>query len=159
MDKNEIIELIMRTMMEESEAIHHAASAARDGATHEESAAEDRYDTRALELSYLAGAQASRAEWLRNVASFFRNWRPGAFQEGDYIRPGCLIEVESEHGRRWLLLAPVGGGERVTYQDHEVSVVTPESPIGQELIGLEPGDDFELTLDGHTLDHEVLTVL
>ena len=60
-DKQAIIDRLVEKLQSEAEALVRAAQAAHEAATHEESRAEDHHDTRGLEASYLAGAQAQRA--------------------------------------------------------------------------------------------------
>lgn len=64
MNKNAVIDQIIRFIQEE---ITHASEAAKDAfeyATDADAKSEGKYDTRSLEASYLAGGQAQKArEW------------------------------------------------------------------------------------------------
>ncbi|NBU22139.1 hypothetical protein EBS43_12140, partial [bacterium] len=59
--KSQILASIVQKLNHELQTIELSAQAALEAATHEESKAEDQHDTRGLEASYLARAQASRA--------------------------------------------------------------------------------------------------
>ena len=61
MDKRKIIEAIRRQLEKDLNVLKEAALIAYEAATNEESKPENEYDTRALEASYIAGAQAKRA--------------------------------------------------------------------------------------------------
>lgn len=158
MNKAALRDLIIASLSDELAHIERAAAAAREGATHTESTAEDRYDTRGLEASYLAGAQTARAADLRKTVGVFRAWTLDSFGPEDVIRPGALVELETEGGPAFYLLAHVGGGVRVDWEGRAVSVVTPSSPIGSGIVGAEEGDDFQLVLGGQKKAFEIVGV-
>jgi transcription elongation GreA/GreB family factor len=51
-------------------------------------------------------------------------------------------------------IAPAGGGSAL--DGGRVHVVTPKSPLGNELLGKRAGDDFEIAIGGKT---RVVTIL
>ena len=112
-------------------------------ATHAESKAENKYDTRSLEASYLARGQAERVGQLRHVHSFLASLDDTT--PHDAIGVGTFAQLEDEDGHiRWLLVAPVGGGLEAEVDGTTVSLVTPKAPLGRSLLGLEADDDVEL---------------
>ncbi|MCA9555143.1 MAG: hypothetical protein KC933_34240, partial [Myxococcales bacterium] len=64
MDKVALLAQIRAALEAELAAITASAADARSAATHEDAKPENQYDTRGLEASYLAGAQAGRAQDL-----------------------------------------------------------------------------------------------
>ena len=64
MDKRTLLLQLIDKINTELEVIRKSAEIAHDDATHEESRAENKYDTRGLESSYLAGAQMERVRIL-----------------------------------------------------------------------------------------------
>lgn len=120
------------------------ASLASAEATHTESKAENKYDTRGLEASYLAAGQARRVVELRRIAAFFDRLvvKPVDGPAG----VGSLIETEEDGVTRWLFLAPEGGGTHVDVGGVAVRLVTPSSPLGRELVGAESGDEIEVEM-------------
>src|SRR5580698_3382123 len=94
-------------------SMKEAARAAHEAATHEESKPEDQYDTRGLEASYLAGAQAKRAEEIRQLLIMYKflPLRPyGAHQSDDVICATALVEMDVRGTRAFYFIAPQGGG-------------------------------------------------
>ena len=61
MNKRAIIKKIIAKLTGELEVYFRAAQYARDEATHEQNKAENKYDTRGLEASYLARGQSKQA--------------------------------------------------------------------------------------------------
>ena len=63
-DKGKLVEALVAQLQKDLEVLNQAAVATYQGAIHADSRAEDQYDTRGLEASYLAGAQAKRVAEL-----------------------------------------------------------------------------------------------
>ena len=61
MNKRELVNQIIQQLTGEVEVLFKAARAAHAEATHEQSKAEDKYDTRGLEASYLARGQSRQS--------------------------------------------------------------------------------------------------
>ena len=62
------------------------------------------------------------------------------FEEGAEIAAGALVEGEIGDERLFYLLAPKAGGISCEYQGCEVTVLTPDAPLRQKLLGLKAGD-------------------
>jgi transcription elongation GreA/GreB family factor len=144
--KKSIVEKIISQLERDLELLVQAATIARDAAVHEESKAEDKYDTRGLEASYLAGAQAKRAAEIEQLLFNYRQLELLDFDDSTPIATTALVELELEGGRRRgsYFLVPKGGAMTVELEARKIQVITVASPLGQELLGREQGDEFEL---------------
>ena len=60
------------------------------------------------------------------------------------IMAGSLVECELGGIRDWFFLSPVGGGMEVEAGDAQVTVITPQSPLGSSLLGKGSGASFTL---------------
>src|SRR4051812_31376659 len=95
MDKRRLVETIQTHLAEELATLMQAAKAAHEAATHEESRAEDAHDTRGLEASYLAGAQAQRAAELQSQLMMWKFLPLRDFGGPDDVAcPAALVELE-----------------------------------------------------------------
>ncbi len=140
-------------------AIIQAANEAREAAIHTESKAEDQYDTRGLEASYLAGAQSRRAGELEQLLNTFRFVDIKEFSSNDVIASTALIELEAEDGIRSLyLMMPLGGGLSVKWNGKTVQVVTPSSPLGETLLKKKVGDQVSIDIKGKTKDYDIVAI-
>src|SRR4051812_33259314 len=112
MDKTVIRSLLMEKLQAEADGLAQAAKAAHAAATHEESRAEDQHDTRGIEASYLAGAQAQRATDLQALVSTYRQLSVAELGLNDLISPGALVELQIMLPARksWYFVVPRGGG-------------------------------------------------
>lgn len=160
MNKKQIVDSILAELQSEVSRLETAARAAYEGAVHSESQAEDKYDTRGLEASYLAGAQANRVRELRASMGVFRAMPLEPFQPDDVVRPAALVCLDSpDREPQWVLIALAGGGITVEHQGAEIRVVTAHSPLGQALLGKELDDDIELRLPAGPRYYEITAVL
>ncbi|MCM2323297.1 MAG: GreA/GreB family elongation factor [Oligoflexia bacterium] len=158
LQKQKLVAAIVRKLEEELAVLVRAAQAARDAATHEESKPEDQHDTRGIEASYLAGAQAARAGELKQLISMYKFLPLRAFRAGDAVAAGALVELEAEGKRQFYFLVGQGGGLSVAVEGLVVQVITPRAPLGEALQGKVEGDVIELESPNGAREYEVLGV-
>jgi len=157
--KPQLISQIIERLKKEVQMMTLAAQAAHEAATHEESKSEDQHDTRGLEASYLAGAQASRAEELSRTIQMLKELRVPKFDEESPIAPGALISVEVDERESLYFLIPEGAaGITLESAGHKVQVITTRSPIGEALLGRTAGEFAEVETGKKTLEMDILSV-
>jgi transcription elongation GreA/GreB family factor len=146
MTKDQLIQNTLLALKDELDNAIAAAQQAHDGATHEQSKAETQYDTLGLEHAYLAQGQSRRINELTHGISLLENWRVKDFCEEDEIYLGALITLKAvqSHDLMNVLLAPAGGGILIKIEECEYHMVTPQTPLGQALIGLTQGETVAL---------------
>lgn len=134
-----------------------AADVARQEATGEESKSEGKYDTRAIEAGYLAGAHARRVEAIRVALGRLELVleRPGL--AGAQVRLVRAVDATGE--QHTFLVAPAGAGTLVEVNGEKVRVVTAVSPLGRPLAEAEEGDEFTVKLEDPTSAPERWEVL
>lgn len=140
MEKSNIINLVREAVRDQHDRMLAAARDTAAGVTDAENKAENKYDTRGLEASYLAAGQGEQVEALREAVQMFQPAAFPNFAEGEEIGAGALVEGEIDGERMYFLLAPRGGGIICDYEGCEVTVLTPEAPLRQKLQGLSAGD-------------------
>lgn len=146
MDKTLLFQALAAELTKNLELALQAAQATYDIATHEDNKAENKYDTRGLEASYLAGAQAERVRDLKETLGLISTLKIKNFTDADKIAQTALIKAEFSGRESWLLLLPKGGGQNFSYEGRSVKVITPESPLGELLVGKSVDDS--ITLNG-----------
>lgn len=159
-NKAELLEKIRATLKDEHAAILASARAAHEAATNDESKAEDQYDTRGLEASYLAGAQAQRAAEVEKAITAFQALEAKELSLEAPIVAGALVELEDEAtGKRsYCFLAPTGGGMNVSCGGASVQVISTASPLGEELLGQRAGGEVEIQARGQTRSYAIVSV-
>jgi transcription elongation GreA/GreB family factor len=153
--KEAVIKGFIEKFRAEHAALIQSAKAAHQAATHEESKAEDRHDTFAIEASYLAAGQAVRVEELDRTIVEFESFLAGTSHH-DTITVGDLVTYECDGAITHAFLAKNGGGTKLTVDGITVQVISPTSPLGDELMGRKTGEDFELELRGQVREYRVL---
>jgi len=144
LDRLSALTAIRTALRERASVLQANADVARDEATHEDSRAENKYDTRAIEAGYLAGAQAKRARDAAADAAWFEAL-PDAGPGGDAVRGPALVALEDDDGVvHHYFVAARAGGLRVDVGDTAVRVVTLDAPLGRALVGAEVDDDVEV---------------
>jgi transcription elongation GreA/GreB family factor len=143
MSKSELLVAILGRLRAELDLLTRAALATHAEATHEENRAEDKYDTRGLEASYLAHGQSRAAEEAADAVAQFQALPARDFGPGEAIALGALVRLED--GARYFV-GPRAGGTEVQLDGATVLVVTPSSPLGRQLVGRRAGDVLPLAL-------------
>ena len=139
-EKKAILEKIVDTLRSEYEVLAKALVDSSAAATDPDSKAEGKYDTRSLEMSYLASGQARQAQVLEESIALLDSLSLRAFAVTDCVASGSLIELEREGVWERYFLLPAGGGVTVDYEGQTVTVLTPDSPLFELLDGARMGE-------------------
>ena len=91
-NKSEVFQLFIDSIERELAILKKAAKDTADYATDSENKPENKYDTRGLEASYLAGAQAQRVSEMQDVLIAFRNQSLKNVHESAVVSIGSLVE-------------------------------------------------------------------
>jgi transcription elongation GreA/GreB family factor len=158
MNKPAIIKKIIAKLVGELEIYFRAAQFSRAEATHESSKAESKYDTRGLEASYLARGQSRQAAEIEAAIVEFENMPVKKFDVDDPIDLGALVELEQGGEKLFYFIGPRAGGTGVVHERKEILVITPQSPLGEQLMGKKPGDSPQLNLGGSKQMAKILRV-
>lgn len=152
--KQELLNELLVKMKEELRDLEIAAQANKEFATDQEFKAESKYDTRSLEASYLASAEAKRVEDLKLEIQMLEevDLRPT-----EDISIGSLVELKHQDQVRVYFLIPTAGGTMIKMGDRAVLVVSVFSPLGAEMLGLKTGDDFEIETPKETRSYQVIS--
>jgi transcription elongation GreA/GreB family factor len=158
MNKRSLLKKIVARLTDELALHFKAARAAHAEATHEQSKAENKYDTRGLEAAYLARGQSRQVAELEAAIAEFEKLNARGFGIGEPIDLGALVELEHNGERTFYLIGPRAGGTEVTHEKREVLVITPQSPLGEQLQGKRQGDRLQLNLGGARSQYRVVSV-
>ena len=157
MNKQAVLEKILHQLRAELALFTTTARATHAEATHDENKAEDKYDTRGLEASYLAMGQLKQAEEAQLAVQTFEALTVRAFGAGDAISLGALVVIEGQ-GRNCYFIGPRAGGTEVKLNGQTVLVITPQSPLGRQLMGRKQDDALQLDLGGRSSAARITSV-
>ena len=148
MDKRALVQKIVAQLGDELDLLLKAARTSHAETTHESSKAENKYDTRGLEAAYLARGQSKQAAESVQAMKDFEALPLRKFEPADEIEVGALVELAGKKERSLYFIGPRAGGTEVTHDEREVLVITPQSPLGQQLVGRKQGDKVNLEIAG-----------
>ncbi len=158
MNKRAIIKKIIARLTDELEIYFRAAKFSRAEATHESSKAESKYDTRGLEASYLARGQSKQAAEIEAAIAEFEKLPVKKFGADESIGLGALVELENGRENLFYFIGPRAGGTDILHEKKEILVITPQSPLGEQLFGKKSGDKLQLKLGGEIRAAKILNV-
>jgi len=157
-DKRVLIEKIVAELRSELELLAKAAQAAHLEATHESSKAENKYDTRGLEASYLAAGQSRQANEAALAIDELRKLSLRPFTAEDEIDVGAIIETANKREKNFYFILPRAGGTEVNFDSCEILVITPQSPLGQQLVGRKQGEKLKVVVAGTATELRIVSV-
>ena len=158
MNKRALIKKIIALLHEELESYARAARAAHAEATDPQNKAENKYDTRGLEAAYLAGAQSRQAAETQTAIESFERLVVREFKTTDPIDLSAFVEVETRGERMFFFVAPCKGGLEVQHNSKEVLVITPQAPLGQQLVGRKTGDRFKWGTGTSATEYRIISI-
>jgi hypothetical protein len=159
LNKQIIVEQIIATLEREVEGTMQSVRAAHSEATDEQNKAENKYDTRGLEASYLARGQSHQALETMQAIQLFRSLPLREFAADDAIELGALVELDHGGEKLYFFIGPRAGGTEVEIEGATVLVLTPQSPLGQQLSGMRAGDSIQRAGDRSREAYRVIRVL
>ena len=137
--KNKLLKQVILQLENDLITIRRAAAETHKESTAEENKAESKYDTRGLEASYLAEAQAAQVANLEKGLRKLKNLT--LTNDEDTVTLGSIVILSGDAEHQYLLL-PTGGGIQLQYENQPITVITPESPIGSIIIGKSIADQL-----------------
>jgi transcription elongation GreA/GreB family factor len=159
MSKERIIREIIGALSADLAVLSTASRAAHAAATHAECLPDNKYDTTALEASYIAQGQANRAQEIRVALECYRTLTLLTFDDDTPIRLTARVTLEGEDGEtRRFFLGPQAGGLKIGDDDGEIVVITPGSPLGRSLLGLRTGDEVKAGDDAAAMSFTIVAV-
>ena len=147
-DKDAIARKIIAALQAELSGFTKAAREAQAAATDPDSKAENKYDTRTLEASYLARGVAFRVAETGEALAAWESLPPLDFSAMKPAATGALVLLENRHGPAGYFIGPGGGGTTVEHEGVEITVITSVSPMGKQLLHRREGEMFYLETGG-----------
>lgn len=161
MNKTDILRLIIGQLSHDLSVQFNAALAAHEASTHEENIPDNKYETLALEASYVAQGQANRAQELRRALEAYKQLLLLQYDDTSAIGLTALVTLSGAEGTvRRFFIGPLEGGLKLVDERSgaETVVITPASPLGRDLIGRGVGDLVSLRVGSGVSQFEIVEV-
>ena len=138
-DKSELLAHVVSQLGEVVEQMDHAADAQRLDVSKQEGAMQSRYDTHRIEGSWLADAMHIRRDELKQQLRRAQAYGlPSSPRR--VVCEGALVYVRFSGVRTAYFILPFAGGCELVVDDEEITVISPDAPIAQQLLGRLPGE-------------------
>ena len=158
MQKQPLVAEIITALKEKLVIAYASTQTAIDAATDDQTIAEHKYDTLALEAAYLAHGQAMRVQECEQELNLMRNLTVRSFEQLA-IGVGAYVELEDEQlNSKSFFIAPCAGGLAVKHQNQSIYLLTLQSPLGKALKGKLEGDEAMISIGGKSTTYQVVTV-
>jgi transcription elongation GreA/GreB family factor len=158
MNKAQLVKQIITSLTESLGVLEKAARASHEEATHESSKADSKYDTRGLEAAYLAGGQARQAREILDSIKVYETLVTRDFASGEPIELTALVELDADDTHSTYFIGPKNGGLEIKHRRKEIMVISPQSPLGQNLVGRKAGQRWTAKLGGSTVKYHIVSV-
>ena len=158
MKKSILLKKIIARLNENLDVLDKAARTSRAEATHESSKAESKYDTRGLEAGYLASGQARQAREILESIKTYEALPLRDFAADEAVEMTALVELEMDGARSRYFIGPKNGGLEIEHANEEITVITPQSPLGENLMGKQAGQRWTAKLGGSTVKYHLASV-
>ena len=149
MNKAEILEQIIAHLQANVDVMKKAEAHSHSVATDKENQPKSKYETLALESSYLAQVQGDRVNEMESVLQAYCAFRNEIIEEGGIIRLSALVSIEEKwHQNSTISSTKTGGwaGLELDINGETLTVITSASPIGQALLGQKSGDIIKVKI-------------
>jgi hypothetical protein len=143
MTKSDILPRAIAILEEQHAVMLQALRESEENASGDETKSEGKYDTRATEAAYLAEAQAEQAEHMADAITTLKAFSAPAYTLTDPIGPGTLVETDLDGETAFYLLVPAGGGTTLEFLGCELTLLTPDAPLYQQLLNRKAGEALE----------------
>ncbi len=115
-----------------------------------------KYDTRAVEASYLAGAHLKRVQEIQGQLELLEEMRTDL--DNSTISIGSIVELELEGKSKKYFLSPAKGGSGIIVNGNTYLVISVFSPIGNAIVNQSVGDEVEVELKNGSRIYKILSI-
>lgn len=158
MNKTKITEILIDNLETDLIKAKQAFETTRTMTGEKDLAQEGKYDTRAIEAGYLAGAQKKRVDELEIDINMIKELAEELPKQSSKIVLGSLVELKFNDQTRHYFITPTAGGTMLSIDGKPLLVISVFSPIGNEALGMSVGDYFEVETGEITREYEVVSI-
>ena len=101
---------------------------------------------------------SERAAELQKLLTVYRFLPRRTYGAEDPVIPSALVELELGATRAFYFVAPSGGGLITQVDGKPVQVITPQSPLGEALLGKKVGEPVQVEIRGTRREYRVISI-
>ena len=155
LDKKLIVSQLIERLDQDLIKLSEAATSTKEYITDGDVKPEGKYDTRAIEASYLAGAQEKRVEEIKLDIQMLKDLE---LISTTTIQLGSLAIIKFNNEEKYYFISSTAGGSIVDVNGTPVLIISVFSPLGSEALNLAAGDSFLVETPTGNRHYEILSV-
>ena len=105
-----------------------------------------------------SGASSEREKEIKSILLMYRFLPVRTYGPEDVIVPSALVELKLGQAHAHYFIAPQGGGLITSVEGKAVQVITPQSPLGEALMGKKVGDTVKVDSRGSVREYQVVAI-
>lgn len=102
---------------------------------------------------------AARRFELERLQTLYRFMPVRDYTKDDVVVPSALVSLEFDGREAFYFLAPQGGGLITQIDGKPLQVITPNSPLGEALLGKRLGDAVEVGIRGTVRRYRITSLI
>ncbi len=110
------------------------------------------------ELADAKDPKSPRAEELARLLVMYRFLPLREYGADDVACPAALVELEFQGTTAFYFIAPQGGGLVTRVEGKPVQVLTPNSPLGEALMGKKVGEQVRVEMREGVREYRVVSI-
>lgn len=154
-DKRALIAALRAELQAEIDTMTRLAREAAEAATHEENKPENDKDMRSTEASYVAAGQAARVAELERAVGLLTAME---IVRCDVVQASALVTLRHRGKEGTWFVVPAAGGHKLKDGGVDVQTITPNSPLGEALMGLGVEDEAEVATPQGAKVYEIVRI-
>lgn len=154
-DKNLIVSQLVQQLEQDLHALEEVAHSSKEYVTDGDVKSEGKYDTRAIEASYLAGAQERRVEEIKLDIQMLKDLE---LHPSNSAQLGSLVKIKFNNEDKFYFISSTAGGSMVDINGTTILVISVFSPIGSEILNLVANESFEVETPRGSRHYQIVAV-
>lgn len=160
MDKATIFEAILELLLAHKQQSTYVLGQTHKAIDESPGPSQSHSDTTRFQTTEVVNEMAKSAEGKnRAVAAlgYFKN-DPALLRHSEVVTMGSLTKVNFGGYIEYYFMLPDGAGTIIEFEETEVCVVTPSSPLGQALLAKQVGDEFDFVANNRSIQIKILEI-
>lgn len=103
--------------------------------------------------------ERARAGEIQRLLTMYRFLPVRELNDQDVICPASLVELELNGIRAFYFIVPQGGGLITQVDGQPLQVITPQSPLGEALLGKRVGEIIQVPIANKVREYRVISLV